>query len=194
MTPISALKIARIVNLAGFREAVEAFTRKSFTDQESRKFSEEIITNLLVFKQRIGRKYGKRLYPALLGSPEASERLAQLDIERYGVAKVKFSGSRDKPYYSTLKKTQIKTGQPLSVPAGLLELAQVFKGLTAGGSLDVLELESPEFEPEALMDLSMQIIKSYALEFFTYNRVMSYCGNCRKNCHGTLHKCPHVAQ
>ena len=55
---------SRIVNLAGFREAVEAFTQKSFTDPESRKFSEEIISNLLAFKQKIGRKYGKRLYPA----------------------------------------------------------------------------------------------------------------------------------
>lgn len=181
---------SRIVNLAGFREVVEAFTQKSFTDQESRKFSEEIISNLLAFKQRIGRKYGKRLYPALLGDREASERLAQLDVERFGVAKVKFSGSRDKPYYSTLKKTQIKTTQPLSVPAGMIEMAQVMKGLTAGGSLDVLELESAEFEPEALMDLSRQIIESNASEFFTYNRLMSYCESCRKNYQGTLHKCP----
>ena len=181
---------SRIVNLAGFREAVEAFTQKSISDQESRKFSEEIITSLLAFKQKIGRKYGKRLYPALLGDREASERLAQLDVERFGVAKVKFSGSRDKPYYSTLRKTQVRTAQCLSVPAGMLEMSQVMKGLSSGGSLDVLELESSEFEPEALMGLSRQIIESNASEFFTYNLLMSYCDSCRKNYQGILHKCP----
>jgi ribonucleoside-triphosphate reductase len=181
---------SRIVNLAGFREAVEAFTQKSFTDQEGRTFSEEIINNLLAFKQKIGRKYGKRLYPALLGDREASERLAQLDVERFGVAKVKFSGSRDKPFYSMLRRTQIKVSQPLGVPAVMVEMARVMKGFTAGGSLDILELESAEFEPQALMDLSMQIVECNASEFFTYNRVVSYCDNCRKNYPGTLHKCP----
>ena len=73
---------------------------------------------------------------------------------------------------------------------GMLEMTQIMKGLTAGGSLDVLELESAEFEPEALMGLSRQIIESNASEFFTYNRLMSYCENCRKNYQGTLHKCP----
>ena len=181
---------SRIINLAGFREAVEAFTLKSFTDQEGRTFSEEIISNLLAFKQKIGRKYGKRLYPALLGDREASERLAQLDVERFGVAKVKFSGSRDKPFYSMINRTQIKVSQSLGVPAGMVEMTRVMKGLTAGGSLDILELESAEFEPQALMDLSRQIVECNASEFFTYNRVVSYCDNCHKNYPGTLHKCP----
>jgi ribonucleoside-triphosphate reductase len=99
---------SRIINLAGLQEATEAFTEKNVNSEESRKFAEETIQNLLAFKQKIGRKYGKRLYPVILGSSEASERLAQLDIERYGVAKVKFSGTREKPYYSTAKRFQVK--------------------------------------------------------------------------------------
>ena len=54
---------SRTVNLAGFREAVEAFTGKSITSEEGRKFTEEVITNMLAFRQKVGRKYGKRLYP-----------------------------------------------------------------------------------------------------------------------------------
>ena len=92
---------SRIINIAGFREAVESFTEKSMNSEESRKFAEETIQNILAFKQKVGRKYGKRLYPMILGNAEASERLAQLDVEKYGVAKVKFSGTREKPYYST---------------------------------------------------------------------------------------------
>ena len=35
---------SRIINLAGFKEAVESFTEKSFSSEESRKFAEEIIS------------------------------------------------------------------------------------------------------------------------------------------------------
>ena len=181
---------SRIINLAGFREAIEAFTEKSINSEESRKFAEEIIANLLAFKQKIGRKYGKRLYPVILGSAEASERLAQLDIERYGVAKVKFSGTREKPYYSTAKRFQVKAAELLSIQTEMLETAQRLKGLNAGGNLSIIELEGAEYKPEALMDLTRRLMENQSIEFFTYNRVISFCDNCKKNWFGTLHKCP----
>ncbi len=181
---------SRIINLAGFREAVEAFTEKSINSEESRKFTEEIIQNLLAFKQKIGRKHGRRLYPVILGDAEASERLAQLDIEKYGVAKVKFSGTREKPHYSTLKRFQVRHAvEALSLQTDALDTAQKFKGLNTGGSLSILELESSEVKPEALMDLTRRLIENQTFEFFTYNRIISYCDNCKKSWFGTLHKC-----
>jgi anaerobic ribonucleoside-triphosphate reductase len=181
---------SRIVNLVGFREAIESFTEKTVNSEESRKFTEEIISNLIAFKQKIGRKYGKRLYPVILGSPEASERLAQLDIERYGVAKVKFSGTRDKPYYSTVKRFQLKPADFLALQTDALETAKRLKGLSAGGNLNIIELENAEYKPEALMDLTVRLMENYTLEFLTYNRQISVCDNCKKNWFGTLHKCP----
>ncbi len=181
---------SRIINLAGFREAIEAFTEKSINSEESRKFAEETIVNLLAFKQKVGRKYGKRLYPVILGSAEASERLAQLDIERYGVAKVKFSGTRDKPYYSTAKRFPLKPAEFLTLQTEALETAQKMKGLNAGGNLSIIELEDAEYKPEALMNLTQRLIENQTLEFFTYNRLISFCDNCKKNWFGTLHKCP----
>jgi anaerobic ribonucleoside-triphosphate reductase len=181
---------SRIINLAGLREAVEVFTEKPIDAEESRKFIEEFILELLAFKQKLGRKYGKRLYPAVVGDREAAERLAQLDVERYGVAKVKFSGTRDKPYYSTLRRITLKSAQPLVAPQGTMQMFQLTKGLTVGGSLDVYELDGAEFTAEALLDFTKRIIGSQSSEFFTYNRTVSYCGNCKKNWVGTLHKCP----
>ena len=182
---------SRIINLAGFREAVEAFTEKSINSEEGRRFGEELIQNILAFKQKVGRKHGKRLYPVILGSPEASERLAQLDMEKYGVAKVKFSGTREKPYYSTARRFQVKpVGELLSVSTEALETAQKLKGLSAGGTLEIIELENSEVKPEALMDLTRRLIESEAVEFFTYNRLISFCDNCQKSWFGTLHKCP----
>ena len=181
---------SRIVNLAGFREAIEGFTEKNINSEDSRKFTEETISNLIAFKQKIGRKYGKRLYPVILGSPEASERLAQLDIERYGVAKVKFSGTRDKPYYSTVKRFQLKPADFLALQTDALETAKRFKELSRGGDLNIIELENAEYKPEALMDLTVRLMENYSMDFFTYNRLISVCDNCKKNWFGTLHKCP----
>jgi ribonucleoside-triphosphate reductase len=176
--------------LAGFREAIEAFTEKGINSEEGRKFAEETILNLLAFKQKIGRKYGKRLYPVILGSSDASERLSQLDIERYGVAKVKFSGTREKPYYSTAKRFQVKAAELLSIQTEMLETERRLKGLNAGGNLSIIELEGAEYKPEALMELTTRLTENQILEFFTYSRLISFCDNCKKNWFGTLHKCP----
>ena len=145
---------------------------------------------MLSFKQKLGRKYGKRLYPALLSTIEASERLAQLDIERYGVAKVKFSGARDKPYYSVVKRIELEPAQPLFAPTAALEQMKLLKGLTTGGSLDVFELVGNDFNVGALMDLTSRLIDNKNSDFFIYSRAISYCENCKKKWFGTLHKCP----
>jgi len=180
----------RIINLAGFQESIELFSQKSINSDENRRLAEEVISYLLAFKQKIGRKYGKRLYPAMLDSPEASERLAQLDMERYGVAKIKFSGTRDKPFYSTVKRFPLKPADFLALQTEALETAQKMKGLNAGGNLNIIDLENTEYKPEALMDLTLRLMENYSFEFFTYNRIISFCDNCHKNWSGTLHKCP----
>ncbi len=181
---------SRIINLAGFREAIEAFTEKSIDSEESRKFAEEIVQNILIFKQKIGRKHGKRLYAVMLSNPDASERLAQLDIDRFGIAKVKYSGTREKPYYSTAKRFQVKAGEPLSIPPEIVESAQKMKGLNAGGSFCILDLGDAQFKPESLMELTRHLIENPIFEFFTYNRIISFCDNCKNSWYGTLHKCP----
>jgi ribonucleoside-triphosphate reductase (formate) len=181
---------SRLINLAGLGEASEAFTGKPIRSEESIRFTEEVIQTLLAFKQKIGRKYGKRLYAVILGSSEASERLAQLDIERYGVAQVKFSGTREKPYYSTAKRFQVKMVELLSIQTDQLETAKKMKGLNAGGDQCIIELEGVEYAPEALLNLTLRLMEYQAIEFFTYNRQISVCDNCKKNYFGTLHKCP----
>jgi anaerobic ribonucleoside-triphosphate reductase len=180
---------SRIINLGGLQEAVETFTGKNINEAESREFIDELISNISAFRHKIGRKHGKRLYPAILGSSEASERLAQLDIETYGIAKVKFSGTREKPYYSTSTRLKLKT-EPVAFKPETLELTQKLKGLNAGGSLGIVELEASEFKPEVLMDLTRRLVESEPLEFFTYNRIITYCNNCKKSWFGSFHKCP----
>lgn len=181
---------SRLINLVGFRESVEAFTGKNFNSEDSRIFAQEIVSSLTAYKQKVGRKYGKRLHSVIIGTSEASERLAHLDIERFGVAKVKFSGTRDKPYYSGAKRFPLKPAEFLALPTEALETAQRLGGLNAGGTLNIIELEEADYKPEGLLDLTRRLIENQTLEFFTYNRLISGCDNCHKNYYGTLHKCP----
>ncbi|HKZ88520.1 MAG TPA: anaerobic ribonucleoside-triphosphate reductase, partial [Candidatus Bathyarchaeia archaeon] len=178
-----------IVNLAGLKETVESFPHSN-VKEESFKFAEEIVQNMLAFKQKIGRKHGKRIFPTLMQSQEASERLAQLDIERYGVAKVKFSGTRDKPYYSTSKRLQLEPSNVLNIQPQSLDFNQKLKSWTAGANLSIIELEQAEYKPEDLMNLTKQLIENPTVELFTYNRKITYCSNCKKSWIGTLNKCP----
>jgi anaerobic ribonucleoside-triphosphate reductase len=179
-----------ILNLAGFREAVESFCEKPFGHEESMKFAAEVIQNIQSYKHKIGRKHGRRVFPAILPSAEASERLAQLDIEKYGIAKVKHSGTREKPFYSTTKRLPLQVGNPLPVPPAALEIEQKLKDLNWGGSLSVIELEGAETKPEDLMKLTMDLFEKQTVEFFTYNRKITYCSNCKKSWLGILHRCP----
>ncbi len=181
---------SRIVNFAGFTEAVESFCGKNVSHAETVQFTEEIVKNLLIFKRKLRRKHGKRLFPTAMCSFESSVRLVQLDIEKYGVAKVKFSGTRDNPFYSTKKRLKLKHGDFPYVPAEALELEHKLKDLSKGGSLSIIELEDNEYQPEQLLKLTEQLIKHDELEFFTYNRVTTYCNSCRKSWFGDLHKCP----
>ena len=181
---------SRIINFAGFTEAVESFCGKNMSHEETVQFAEEIAQNLLAFKRKLSRRHSKRLFPTVLGSLESSVRLAQLDIEKYGVAKVKFSGTRDSPFYSTTKRLKLKHGYFPYVPSEALELEHKLKGLNDGGSLSIIDLEDKEYQPEQLLKLTEQLIKHDELEFFTYNRVTTYCDNCRKSWFGALHKCP----
>jgi anaerobic ribonucleoside-triphosphate reductase len=181
---------SRIIGIAGFSECVESFCGKPLSSEESGKFAEEIVQNLLAFRHKIGRKYGKRLFPSILRDAEASERLAQLDVEKYGVAKVKFSGTREKPFYATTRRMQLQTGNFPYIPSETLDAEQKLKGLNAGGSLSIIELEEKQYTPEELLSVTKQLVEKQTAEFFTYNRKITYCNNCKKNWFGALHKCP----
>jgi anaerobic ribonucleoside-triphosphate reductase len=181
---------SRIINLAGFREAVEAFCEQNISHEESVKFAEELVQNIVAFKNKFSRRYGKRLFPTLLRSFEASVRLAQLDIEKYGVAKVKFSGTREKPFYSTTKRFSLQIDNFPYIPSEQLETEHKLKGLNVGGSLSIIELEKGDCKPEDLMKFTERLVENQVLEFFTYNRITTYCDNCKKSWFGVLHKCP----
>lgn len=179
---------SRLVNLVGLKETVEVFYGKSsYQDEKALKFVEELAQCVLGFAHKAGKRHGRRLLPAILAGSEASERLARLDVDRYGLGKVKCSGTREKPFYSTTSKLALQDGQ-FSPDAFVAE--KKLQALCAGGNLTVIDLGEIEHKPEEIMSLTRQAIENCTLGFFTYDRKLTYCANCRKSWFGLLHKCP----
>jgi len=179
-----------VVNFVGLKESVEAFSQTSLQSTESLQLIDEITQAISSLRGKTGRKLGKRLFTAILPNHKASERLAQLDIEEYGLAKVKFSGTRERPFYSTAVRPQVEGSTPLRVAPELLEVHRKIKNFCTGGNLAIVELQGPKYKPEDLMTLTNQFIEKENIEFLTYNRRTSYCSNCQKSYPGVLHKCP----
>ena len=179
---------SRLISLIGVKEAVEAFSGKNaYQDEKASQFLDEIIACSFDFLHRAGRKRGKRLLPALLSSNEAPKRLAQLDIDRFGLGKVKHMGTREKPFYTSVSGLLVKNGQ---IPVELLAAEQKLDRLRAGGSLCMVELGSDEYTPDSLASLSQQIFEQGKIEFFTYDRKFTFCAKCKRSWFGVLHKCP----
>jgi anaerobic ribonucleoside-triphosphate reductase len=179
-----------VINFAGLKEAVESFTGKIISDKESILLTEEIVKTTKAYIHKIGRKHGKRLFPAVLRSLEASGRLAQLDVEKYGVAKVKFSGMRETPFFSTTRRMQLQKGNFLYLSSEQLDTETSLKGLNEGGALFIVEMGNIETQAEDLMKLTLHLMEKHEFGFLIYNRSSTYCYNCRKNWFGTLRKCP----
>jgi ribonucleoside-triphosphate reductase len=176
----------RTINLAGLKEAVEAFHEKSNDNEDNFAFAQEIVQNVLASTHRMGRKRGKLLSPSIQPDFEASERLVQLDIERYGIAQVRFSGTRERPFYSTVTKLVFHDDR---ISSGSLAFEQKSRGLS-GGNLAVVELGESGHEPDELLSLTKQIFESCNVGVLTYNRRLTYCVSCKKSWFGLLHKCP----
>jgi anaerobic ribonucleoside-triphosphate reductase len=106
------------------------------------------------------------------------------------VAKVKFSGVREKPFYSTVKRLRLQAGNPLGISAESLEEIRRLKVLNPGGNLSVIELGQTDYRSEDLLNLTLLLFENQIAEFIAYNRAITYCCNCDKSWFGVLHKCP----
>jgi ribonucleoside-triphosphate reductase len=179
---------SRLINLAGLKEAIEAFYGKSIRDcEDTFDFIDGMVENTQAFLRKTDRKSGKRLSTAIVPDFEASKRLIQLDIEKYGIARVRFSGPREKPFYSTISNLIFQDGK---VPADSLLFERKTRELSPGGNLTVVELGENVQGPNELVSLTKEIFESYHIEFLAYSRKLTYCLNCKRSWFSILHKCP----
>jgi len=179
---------SRLVNMVGLEETLESFYGRNPQDEKARRFMENMVQCISDFTHKMGKKRMKRLHSSVLPDVEAAERLAQLDIDRFGFGKVKYSGTREKPFYSTINVLHLREG--LIPPDHRVFDTKIMNGLQAGGGLIVIESEGTEHQPNELMSLTKQVAEDPRSEFFTYDRKLTYCSNCEESWVGLLHKCP----
>ncbi|MEM2394483.1 MAG: anaerobic ribonucleoside-triphosphate reductase [Candidatus Bathyarchaeia archaeon] len=177
-----------LISLAGLGEAAETLNGKSvYEDEDAFKFAMETLKYVSDFTLKAEKRREKRLRSSILPLQEASERLARLDIERHGVLKVRFQGTREKPHYSTFSRINLQEGEKF---LKTLMVERDLHRLLNGGSLIVLGLGDAKYEPQELLSTTKKLVENYGIEFFTYARSLTYCLQCKKSWFGRLPKCP----
>lgn len=178
---------SRLIDVVGLKETMESFYGKNLQDKKASHFLETIAECISDFTHKASKRRVRRLLPSILPNKEASERLAELDIDRYGFGKVKYSGTRERPFYSTINTIQLHGSQ--APPEPQMTDPKLTK-TRLGGALTVIEIDDTEQVTDELLSKTKQATEACALEFFTYSRKLTYCANCKKSWFGLLHKCP----
>ena len=178
----------RLISLIGLNEATQAFTGKPLhEDEKALNFAEQIVKHVSQVVQKYARKPEARAVLSMVPNPEAAKRLAELDVEKYGWAKVKAQGSKEQPFYTDM------TALPLESTVSWqkrLTIEAKFHELCSGSHLAVIQLADSEQDPSRLLSLTREITETYSLGLYTFNRNFAHCSSCGKTFYGLPSKCP----
>jgi ribonucleoside-triphosphate reductase len=178
----------RLISLIGLNEATQAFTGKSMhEDEKTPSFAEQIVKHISQVVQKHARKPEARTVLSMVPNPDAAKRLVELDVEKYGWAKVRAQGTKEQPFYTDM------TALPLESTASWqkrLTIEAKFHELCPGSHLAVIQLADSEQDPNRLLSLTKEIAETYSLGLYTFNRNLAYCSSCGKTFYGLPSKCP----
>ena len=179
---------ARLVSFVGLNETIQAFFDKPLKlEGETLEFAKKIVSYLTGDIAKYSKKPETRACLAMVPAPGAAKRLAELDAERYGWAKVRAQGPREKPFYTDL------VALPLGAEVSWKERLRVeeqFHRLTPGGHLCIIPIADEPQRPEDLLSISREITGNYGVGLYIFNRNIAYCASCRQIFYGKLEKCP----
>ncbi len=178
----------RLVSFVGLNETIHAFLGKPLRqDGETLDFAKKTATYLSHEIERYSKKPETRASLAMVPAVDAAKRLAELDAEKYGWAKVRAQGTREKPFYTDL------VALPLGVDVSWKERLRVeekFHRLTRGGHLAVVSLVDSEQGPEELLSVTRDVAGTFGVGLYVFNRNIAYCASCQKTFIGKLVRCP----
>jgi ribonucleoside-triphosphate reductase len=178
----------RLVGFVGLNETIQAFFDKPLKlDGETLDFAKKTVSYLFTDIEKYSKRPETRASLAMIPATDAAKRLAELDAEKYGWAKVRAQGTREKPFYTDL------TALPLGVDASWKERFRVeerFHRLTPGGHLAVGSLADEEQDPDELLAITRDVAANYGVGLYVFNRKLAYCASCQKTSYGKLERCP----
>jgi ribonucleoside-triphosphate reductase len=178
----------RLISFVGLNETIQAFFDKPLKlDGETLDFAKKTVSYLSSDIEKYSKRPETRASLAMLPAADAAKRLAELDAEKYGWAKVRAQGTREQPFYTNL------VALPLDVEVSWkdrLRVEERFHKLTPGGHLAVVPLADVEQEPAELLAITRDVTRSYGIGLYAFNRNLAYCASCQKIFYGKLERCP----
>jgi ribonucleoside-triphosphate reductase len=178
----------RLVSFVGLNETIQSFFKKPLKQEgKTLDFAKKIVSYFSNEIKKYSKKPETRASLAMIPAADAAKRLAKLDAEKYGWAKVRAQGTRDQPFYTDL----------VALPLGSkiywkdrLRVEEQFHSLTSGGHLAVVPLPDEPQKPDELLSISKEISDKYRIGFYVFNLNLRYCSNCQQIFYGELVKCP----
>jgi anaerobic ribonucleoside-triphosphate reductase len=178
----------RLVSFIGLNESVESLTGKGlYEDPKALNLAEEIMKYIHNSVQKSMRKPETRPESAMTPGYEASQRLAELDVERYGWAQVRVKGSKEQPFYTDLFGVPIQASLSESERLRIEERLQL---QAPGGHLALIPLAKGNTEPDELLSATKKLVTSSKIGLYVYSSSFAYCSRCRKTFSGQQAKCP----
>jgi anaerobic ribonucleoside-triphosphate reductase len=180
----------RLIGFVGLTETMESISGK-LLDEDSKAIdmAQQIVKYIHDSVERNVRKPESHPVTAMIPSSNAAKRLAQLDVERYGWAKVHVKGNKEQPFYTDLAvPTQSKVNL-----SERLRIEDKLQRLAPGGHLTPIAIGEDETDPDNLLALSKQLVSERTLGLYTFSRSFSYCARCGKIILGKPAKCPTCA-
>ena len=177
-----------LISCIGLNEATKMHTgHQIFESKDSLTFAIKLVEDIAARVKQRSRKPKFRLSLSQTSDDQAAQRLAELDIEKYGWANVSVQGTKDAPYYTDLTSLPLEADLPLN---DRLQIEGKFHVLTSGGHLAAVVLKEPEQKPDDLLANTERLCQSSEVGFFTYTRDLTYCVHCQRSFGGILQKCP----
>jgi len=178
---------SRNVSFIGLNEAVRSLSGKMLhEDSAALQLAIKIVQYVLRYTRRLWRKPARAL-PSMASSARAAQRLAELDVEKYGWGLVKTQGGKEAPLYTEMVAVPLNIDVPLKER---LKVEETFHELCPGGHLSIIQVADTPQNPEELLSSTKEIVTSYRVGLFAYNRNVSYCSRCKRISFGFPPKCP----
>ena len=171
----------------GLNEAVTAHTGLTLGNREGNagNFALKILKEISSYVKVAAEESNMRFALAHRPGDEAAVRLAELDVEEYGVGSTVVQGMRKYPYYTDLvgvpPTEKISLDDRLAIEAKLQSPAD-------GGHLLPINLIPGKLDQEPFVKLVEKVCDS-GIELFTFASMYSFCRNCQRWFFGVVPTC-----
>jgi len=177
----------RAISIIGLNEAVKFHIGYQLHEEPmAQHFAVQVLEHLTSLMNSISEKTGTRLSLSGISEEEASQRLTEHDVDRYGFSMVYAQGRKEHPYYTYFAALpdEVEISQDEK-----LQLEGKIHPMLKGGHFTPIALNG-ENTANSLLRKSKEICEKHSIGLFAYTYTLSYCYSCQKTFRGYKQRCP----